>query len=182
MRPVLSKPDFYSRWHSGEFGNRLRSWDTWGELLLSDFEGPIGIRNTMPGGKFVCPIPFGQWHIEREKLLAEGVAKETMRFGEAAPDDHVKFQAEVMRTWRGLEMRYVLGSGKTHREAMKTAEDVCGLSALYIFRHEVEPTDVADIEALLELYPNHVIEFSTYAFPVGNIPGRCTLIWEVRAY
>ena len=178
--PVLNKPDFYRRRH--EFGNHLHTWNTWDELLISDYGGPIGIRNTVPGGPFVCPIPWGRWGSERQKLLRAGTPAETMRFGQAAPDERVLFQAEVCETYRGLEMRYTHGSGTTHRTAMQTAKNIHGLTALHMLRRNVEPSDVADIEALLELYPDHVIEFSTYAFPVGCVPGRTTLIWEIRKY
>lgn len=182
VNPVLTKQDFYRRYANSEFGNKLLSWDTWGDLLRSDYEGPIGIRSRIPGGPFVCPIPYGKWAVVYNHLLVNGVKKEDMRFSQAAPDDRCIFQAEICETYRGLEMRYSTNSGTTHREAMKTAQNVHGLRARMILRHYLEPSDFSDVEALLELYPDHVIEVSSYAFPVGNIPGRCALIWETRRY
>lgn len=180
--PVADKKDFYRRRARLEFGNSLRTWDTWRDLIRSDYEGPIGIRNIVPGGPFVGPIPYGLWYVERKKLLQSGVKKEDMRFGEAAPDDRCVFQGETCETSRGLELRYSTRAGMTHREAMGAAQNVQGLTAWSILHHFLEPVDVDELKELLNLYPDHVVEFSTYAFPVGNIPGHCTLIWEVRQY
>jgi hypothetical protein len=37
------------------------------------------------------------------------------------------------------------------------------------------------LQELLEIYPDHVIEFSSYSVPVGNLQ-RCLVVWEVRKY
>lgn len=39
-----------------------------------------------------------------------------------------------------------------------------------------------DVRELLKLYPNHVVEFSCCDRSVGSVPGRNTVIWEVRLY
>jgi hypothetical protein len=45
------------------------------------------------------------------------------------------------------------------------------------------PSSWADFEALLELYPSHVLEVSVYAgTTVGDVPGRNAVVWEVRRY
>jgi len=154
---------------------------TWEDLLASGFKGDIGIRNVRPGGCFVCPVPYWEWNAVRVILFSQGgIPAEDLRYNEAAPDEHCVFQGEVCRTYRGLELRYAIGRRKTHREAMKTASNVHGLAALEIVRAYVP--DWPDVEVLLDLYDDHVVEFSTYEVPVGCIPGRHTLIWEVRLY
>jgi len=35
---------------------------------------------------------------------------------------------------------------------------------------------------LLDLYPDHVIEFSAAEVFVGDRPGRNAVVWEVRKY
>lgn len=39
-----------------------------------------------------------------------------------------------------------------------------------------------DVEILLELYPDATIELAAYPYTLGKIPGRNTVIWEVRDY
>ena len=45
-----------------------------------------------------------------------------------------------------------------------------------------EFSSYSDLEALMEIFSDSSIEFSTYRIPVGNIKGRNTIIWEVRNY
>ena len=37
-----------------------------------------------------------------------------------------------------------------------------------------------DLQNLFEWFPEHTIEFASFAVPVGNLAGRNTIIWEVR--
>jgi len=57
-----------------------------------------------------------------------------------------------------------------------------GLNAKMILEKNLYTSSLADIYALLEIYPDSVIEFSSYSIPVGNIKGRNAVIWEVRNY
>ena len=67
------------------------------------------------------------------------------------------------------------------REAFsKLSLSWCGLAAKLIFDHVLWPSDRDDLDVLLQDYPNHVIEFTACDRAVGTIPGRNSIIWEVR--
>ncbi len=57
-----------------------------------------------------------------------------------------------------------------------------GVQVLDLLKPRMTESSYSDIEALFDLYPESGIEFSTYSIGVGNIPGRNTVIWEVRNY
>jgi hypothetical protein len=44
------------------------------------------------------------------------------------------------------------------------------------------PNDLDNLLAILECYPDHVVEFSAFDRTVGIIPGSSIIIWEVRLY
>jgi hypothetical protein len=44
------------------------------------------------------------------------------------------------------------------------------------------PSSYADLEVLLERYPDHVFEISVWASCLGDTPGRNAIIWEIRRY
>jgi hypothetical protein len=40
-----NKQEFVERYDNGEFGNRPRSWSSWGKLKVSGYNGCVTIRN-----------------------------------------------------------------------------------------------------------------------------------------
>lgn len=62
------------------------------------------------------------------------------------------------------------------------ASNSAGLLARSLLRHYCDPASVDCIYELLDLYPDHAIEFSAFRVPVGTVPHRNTVIWEVRDY
>jgi hypothetical protein len=62
------------------------------------------------------------------------------------------------RTWKGSAVRVLL----SHLLSSESYEDLCGP------------------EGLVELYPDHVIEFSILSRCLGTVPGRNAVVWEVR--
>ncbi len=68
------------------------------------------------------------------------------------------------------------------RQAMQQAQDAVGLTAERLLRAKMTASSYSDLQTLLELYPSSVIELGVYATPVGELPNRNTVIWEVRNY
>jgi hypothetical protein len=71
----------------------------------------------------------------------------------------------------------VSGSWRTH---MKTPACWTGISAKMLLREVLNPNSYADLESLLEHYPDHVIELSALAVNFGTVPHRYAIICEVR--
>lgn len=57
-----------------------------------------------------------------------------------------------------------------------------GLQAKNLLKGHMDAASYNDVMELLDLYPGHVIEFSVCDRQVGMVPGRNTVIWEVRDY
>jgi hypothetical protein len=176
-----SKTEFYERYLKGDFGNRPRSWATWADLLADGYNGRVTLRDMAPGG----PCYYG---IEVEDLkkgiLPSGCATlSDKRFNEGMPDEFLTIQGNVWYDL-GLKLEYSCVPGIGHRDAvrqpnMRQAE---GLMASSLLKTYLDPNSHDDLRELLDLYPEAVIEFSTYSKPVGVLPNRSTVFWEVRNY
>ena len=186
---VDTKKDFVRRYSQGEFGNHSPTWDSLDDMEESDdglgwirTEGQLfHIRNRIKGGD--------TWYDVKGEDLADCwysacalVGKENLYISAMAPTEKTVIQGELMQSSEGLYLFY------THvrmpmREALKKhPEEASGLKLLFLLRLYLCPNSYDWIQILLERYPNHVIEFSTYSTNFGTLPGYNTCFWEVRNY
>lgn len=178
-----SKSEFYRRWLTGEFGNRVHTFMSLAELQASAYRGLVCIRYKVPNS------PFCRYNVEYSDLAAAitqltalGAEPSLMLFNEMCPDDRILLQGEMMRTPHGLELYY-----STHKEPMRTALAVAprrayGLSANLLLNHYCEPKSFVMLSELLDKYNDAVVEFSVYSVCLGLLPGHNTIVWEVRDY
>jgi len=68
------------------------------------------------------------------------------------------------------------------RDAMKCSSEAFNLEARMLLRLHLSPPSLDDIDGLLDMFSEHVVEFSAYECFLGDIPGRNAVIWEVREY
>jgi hypothetical protein len=69
------------------------------------------------------------------------------------------------------------------RDALKKQRlDAYGIAANEMIKHYMTPSSYEDFKAIVDLYPEHVVELSIYSICLGNISGRNSIIWEVRKY
>lgn len=183
MEAVLSKRGFYDRWRAMEFGNRVHSWDTIAEVNASGLPGPFAIRYRTPGS------PWCQYHIEKEKLqevadkfIALGANPALMEFSPMHKENRLVLQGEVQRDHRGLCLLFSTAKAPMRVALSKAGQSVFGYTATQVLSSVMDAASYMDLRELLDSYPDHVIEFSTYSVNVGIIPGRNTVIWEVRKY
>ena len=87
-----------------------------------------------------------------------------------------------MRSVGGLKLTYTHIQKPMNQALKEETKHAKNLRAKIILQETMCGSSFADLEALLELYPTAVIEFSTYGINVGEIPGRNTVIWEVRDF
>ncbi len=174
---VLTKHEFYRKFLAGDFGNRADQWMTVDAFEAGGYAGPVGIRSLRPGGLCLYHVPAAAVRATVAARWPDG----QYNISPMMPDEHILIQGELARTpdWD----LYYSHVQKPMRVAL--AEDprrAAGLRARLILRHFLDADSYADLELLLERYPDAAIEFSTYAVHVGVIPGRNTIIWEVRNY
>lgn len=185
--PVRSKRENWRRASAGLYGNRLRSWDTLADLRASGWVGTVTVRTLLGGGgPCVYDVPADRV----EAVLADlGLPEEAVCFNQGAVDSAVILQGEYLndvvrvdgRTYDGA-LRFSTVKLKM-RDALRAGERTAyGLAAREALRANMTPSSWADFEALLELYPGHVLEVSTYEGTLGDVPGRNTIVWEIRKY
>lgn len=98
------------------------------------------------------------------------------------PDDSLLIQGEVIDYIGGFQLTYTLIKKPMNLGLREETRLAKGLTAKIILRSRMDPSGFGDLLALLEIYPESAIEFSTYEKFVGDIPGRNTVFWEVRNY
>lgn len=182
------KSHFYELMRAGCLGNTLRNWNTVEEALASSCE-LFGIREMGVWGG-------GGGHGIRSRAelqpYTRGLESRGIRYivDEAAPDSDAQLQGEVCRSvispgatcgWVGM---VGVRTGRRMRDSM--AEGLLrprsGLTLRLLLDYFLDPSSRDDFEAIWDLYPNAVIEFTSYPYCLGKIPGRNTIIWEVRDY
>lgn len=182
---IKLKLECYALYRLGLFGNRALAWDSYEELLASDWRGGVCIRSRsgMERAKVLYNIPFEEVRKEIEKLAAQGIPESCMSFNQSMPDSHLILQGEVMRGVRnGLELTYTHVQKPMNLGFKESTLYADGLKAQFLLKQNLWHASYSDLEALLERFPDCAVEFSAYALPVGDIPGRNTVIWEVRDY
>lgn len=172
---------FFALWEAGMLGNRTHLWRDPKAAFLSGFPN-IGFREIgKPGGK-------GAWErVPRERVFDTYDVWSGLRrnfvMDSGAPDHKQTLLGEIVRTTRGLE-----GYMGVAKVPMRVAIDLgllsprTGATVKWLLRRYADPASQDDIDALLDLYDGHVVEFACFETNVGVIPGRNTLIWEVRKY
>lgn len=177
-RPVLTKADFLRRYVRGEFGNAPRTWLAPSELSESGFGGLVHLRSLTPGG-------LGWYDLTVVEALRRwfGLGIESYYVSEMGPPDQVRpFQCEVSRGLWSVDLTYTTVS-LPMRDAMEVEQRFAsGAVGLELLRRHLCPASLDWLRHLLDEYPGHVVELSTFEQNWGTLPQYNTLFWEVRAY
>jgi hypothetical protein len=187
MESIDAKSRFYELWNRGEFGNKPRTWKNYAELEQSGFCGTVAIRCHRGLGRvhpFVPNLNPRQVPKELKKLAISGWAPEDFQISEQLTLGTViyRINGELTRTENGLALCYST-ENRLLREALDSSgRQVFGLLACMTLSQYLWPIDLDELMEIHERYPHHAIEFSGFNEPVGIIPGRRMVIWEVRNY
>lgn len=176
---VDSKREFYERSERLEFGNRLPMWRD-PLLALQEWDGEFGLRSTDPAGRCLYHVPWS----ELEETFASYPKGECV-ISVMTKDEWRVFQGEVIWGYPAdpvVSLHYSLAACPMRPALRDHGQHARGVRALELMRHFMSPSSYEDLQALREHYPDAVVEFSTFEFSLGVIPGRNTVIWEVRNY
>lgn len=183
---IETKAENYRLYEAGHFGNKLRTWRSLIEIHEDSFTGRVVMRYKGRAGGARYPRLGEHVTLEEAASLiqiwkARGADVKSIAFNEAAPDEALLLQGEVMLSTQHVSL-FWSEEKTTMRRAMAKATQTDGLRAIFKLRSALFPSSLNDLEALFELYPDSVIEFSAYRFALGSLPSRNTVIWEVRNY
>lgn len=196
---ILSKDVSVAMFGRGAFGNHLRQWDTLTELLDSGFDGRLMLRFRKPDGPVKKDLTMDQAVEATRRFVSSGKWRyEEIYYNEVLENQDVlvAIQGELMRDpgqywpWGGggfgLCMFYSTAPIRM-REALRDTDNVkhaWRLEAQLLLQKHLDPSSYDLIMELLDLYPDHIIEFTCCKRPVGSMAnrGRNTIVWEVRKY
>lgn len=174
--------------HQGRFGNKLRTWRTYSEILedvaADRFDGLVTMRTTLGGGgptEYNLPIQFIP-AFQRLWKETKNISPDLIRFNENAPDDRLLIQGYVKRTEAGLEFWHSFLKTKMNTALKKAGKRAYCLEAHMLLKEFLNGPSYDDLEELLDAFPDRVVELSCYEMDVGNIPNRNTVFWEARDY
>lgn len=184
MRPVTSKSDGIRRWHLGEFGNKLRTWSVDGWVIQQKYDEDVGLRYSDPrggGAAFEAHLMPPQACSRLDAWVDMGRDLEHITVCEEAPDHRLMINGELLldHSWAFFHSRIKKPMRAALREAGKW---MYGLTTRHTLKSLMSPSSWSDLEALVDLYPDHIVELSVYECLLGQCPGRNTIIWEVRKY
>lgn len=186
MTPITSKSAMYPLLAAGAFGNTIPQYfgvAAWRASGDADRYPTWGVRTLTPGGpcRLYCPAAEVEATVREYEAAGHGVNVSLMI--DSVVD--VTLYADVYDSERGLAVYCVEnpGKGASWRVAMpQRGVQYYGLEARRVLARHLNPSSLADLWAVIEHYPGHVVELSACSRCVGTVPGRNGVIWEVRQY
>lgn len=168
------KADTIEALRRGLFGNAPRQWDTPAEVERDVGQLPIVVRPRNAGGRCWYDVGIREW-------AALGHDPRGYYFNEPSDPRTVTLNAEITRRFGEVQMTYAT-TPQHMRPALRDApQHASGLRALSIMRELACDQGRVVIEELMDLYPDHVVEFTCFSSPYGTLGWR-TVVWEVRSY
>lgn len=185
-KPVLTKHDFVRRYKTGEFGNRAPTWDKLPDWMSERWSMPVNqlyhVRNRIAGEKTWYNLKWKEvsyfWYEASKEYSSKNLYISAM-----APHDKGLIQGEIRRSHRGLELYWTMAT-LPMRQAFKELGGAVetGITAKTLLEAVLDPLSYEWVQYLLDAYPDHIVEFSSFGCNWGTIPNRNTIIWEVRLY
>lgn len=176
--PITNKRHGIKLFAQQAFGNYVQQWDNLNQVKASGYEGLIVLRtrDSGGGGRTIYNLTIE----EAEKTDFDFSIN---YFNEQLNDDKKKvtIQGELWRGHLGLEFRYCM-LNMPMRPAMEGhSKHTRGLAALDLLQRYCCARGYDCIMMLLDMYPDHVIEFTVFDTPCGALNWN-TIVWEVRHY
>lgn len=180
---IATKREYLARSGLGLLGNRMPSWDTPADAIAAGHRGDVMIRSKTPNSPFMrADVPVGEASRVMDSLVEQGADRDALYLTWMSPSVGRRINAEVWRGPDGLYLNY--STAQTHlRDGLdKSGKHAERSAARAVLEWACCPNSLADIDALLELYPDAVLEITAFDRQIGDLPGRNTVIWEVRDY
>lgn len=176
-----SKADNIFALQHGLFGNAPQQWQRLGDVIEENEDGwytPIVARPRVKGGRCIYDTTPMDIAVMHGKAILN---MEDYYYNQPIDPSTVTLNAELARLHCGLHLFY--STARMHmRPSLREDPHVAnGLVALEIVRHFACARGYAVIMELLDLYPDHVVEFTCMDKAYGTL-GWNTVVWEVRNY
>lgn len=136
-----------------------------------------------PGCRLYCPADEVESHAAKHfgddaniSMMVDAVAA-CLAWAEVwdSPTGLVVEGINSPKTWAGWTWRNSMPDPTRRRTWERSAAVAC-------LNRWLTPDSLSDLRELLQLYPDHVVEFTALDSNLGTLPGRNAVIWEVRQY
>lgn len=179
---IKNKNQFYELYEKGAFGNKLRTYSSYNEYLSSDYNGNVTLRyKGEAGSRKNFFVPKDRVASLIDEWIDDGLDIDNIKINESAPDDHLLIQGEILKD-KIWYFKYSKQINLPMSTAMENADFITGLNVLEYLKYYMSDCSFGDFMDLMDEYGENIIELSIYDKFVGNLPGRNTIIWEVRSY
>lgn len=180
---IATKSEYLELAAGGRLGNQMPSWSSPEEAIASGYSGAVMIRDRTPNSPFMRPdVAMEDVPSTIEHLVSLGATREKLYLTHMTPGSRRRINGELWRSPSGLYLNYSTSQAHLRKSLDESGRHAERSSAMAILRATCDPDSVDDLMLLLDIYPDAVIEFTSYDSPVGTIPGRRVVIWEVRNY
>lgn len=190
--PVTSKKDFVERYIRGEFGNRSPTWNSLEEFCCStnntnDYDDLYHLRNRVVIGGATF---YNQRRYELIDLWRRMDYPLNWYCSCMVPkliEERLLIQGEVQQSdaWSGhcgLDLYYSKVPKPMRISLLEGGSSCSGIIAKELLGYYLCSNSYEWLNELLNRYPGHVVEFSSYEKEWGVIPRYNTVFWEVRLY
>jgi len=184
---VLNKKSNLNLFSTNAFGAKSPSWNTLQEVRESNYKEKVVLRTTMGGNGLCC---YDLTIEEAENVVKNcGIDPSFIYFNATTDDNFLVLQGEYMESIIVKDSKVYACCftyttiKKKMRIALKEESHVeYGIQARKLLIEAMTPSSWSDFEAVLENFPNHIVEVSVYNNNYGDILGRNAIVWEVRTY
>lgn len=159
----------------GYFGNVPGMWYGLDEVPRDYRNRLLSLRQLQPGKPFLTDLAWSQivqQHVPGRTVICEPV-----------PHEDLLVQGEWQRAKGGY---YFYGTHeKTYMRFALLKPGVFhweGWESYWYLRGICSPESWGDLMEIFDEYPEAVIELTVFDHFLGRLPGRNTIVWEVRAY
>ncbi len=181
---ILTKEEYYRLYENGLFGNKALTWSSFDEVLKSGWKRNVCIRSRKPIARnrvrYNISLKDIPQHIKDFEIL--GVPENDLAYNESMPDEKLLLQGEVMIHTDGMHLLYTTLKKPMNQALSEESQKAKGLEAKILLKNCMYPSSLSDLMSIFEMFPDSAVEFSSYSISIGCIPGRNTIIWEVRNY
>ena len=186
MTPIRTKAEMYELLARGSLGNTVRQWFDVAEWAASSEAARYrwwGVRSLTPGGpcRLNCPADEVAETAAGFRAAGHGVNVSLMV-------DRVYAVTAWLEVWDSPTGLVAYGverppQGGSWRQLMPViGRHWEGVAARMLLRRHLNANSLDDLDAVLALWPGHVVEFGACEECLGVLPGRNAVVWEVRAY
>lgn len=194
MPAVGDKRETNRLFEAGAYGNTIGQWASPDDAVAAGYRGRLGVRSYRPGSP----------HCRYDLSAGEAAAWIGDCEGRGAPRGSlyvtaymtgqlawITLNAEVYRGVGGLQMHYSTAKLVMRPALAASGLHASGLAAKLILQRHLDPASYETLTELLDTFDDapgagmqasHVAEVSAFDRWVGDVPGRNTIIWELRAY